>query len=151
MVKDSVVTVRTRKFMTNRLLNRKQFVTLNFNLIKYFQVVDINHSGRTSLPKEEVKKRLVNLYKVNDPNTVFVFGFQTKFGGGKSSGFGLIYDDVADAKRFEPQYRLIRQKLATAVEKSRKQIKEKNQLGNLLEGILPEENLLKETYQREDF
>jgi hypothetical protein len=31
-----------------------------------------------------------------------------QFGGGKSTGFGLIYDNVAAAKQFEPKYRLIR-------------------------------------------
>lgn len=31
-----------------------------------------------------------------------------QFGGGKSTGFGLIYDDVKAAKQFEPKYRLIR-------------------------------------------
>ena len=31
-----------------------------------------------------------------------------QFGGGKSTGFGLIYDTLEAAKRFEPKYRLIR-------------------------------------------
>jgi ribosomal protein S24E len=48
------------------------------------------------------------MYKVKDANTVFLYGFRTQFGGGKSSGFGLVYDSVNDAKRFEPKYRLIR-------------------------------------------
>lgn len=33
---------------------------------------------------------------------------RTQFGGGKSSGFGLIYDNVEVAKKFEPKYRLVR-------------------------------------------
>jgi hypothetical protein len=36
-----------------------------------------------------------------------------QFGGGKSTGFGLIYDDVKSAKQFEPKYRLIRVSTAT--------------------------------------
>ena len=40
---------------------------------------------------------------------VFTFGFKTNFGGGKSTGFGLIYDTMDFAKKFEPKYRLIRQ------------------------------------------
>lgn len=47
-------------------------------------------------------------YEVKDPNSIFVFKFRTHFGGGKSSGFGLIYDSVESAKKFEPKYRLIR-------------------------------------------
>ena len=31
-----------------------------------------------------------------------------QFGGGKSTGFGLIYDTLDAAKKFEPKYRLIR-------------------------------------------
>ncbi len=37
-----------------------------------------------------------------------MFGFRTAFGGGKSTGFGLIYDDVAALMKFEPKYRKIR-------------------------------------------
>lgn len=48
------------------------------------------------------------MYDVKDLNCVFVFGMRTQFGGGKSSGFGLIYDNVEVAKKFEPKYRLVR-------------------------------------------
>ncbi|KAL9691545.1 hypothetical protein QQ045_011969 [Rhodiola kirilowii] len=34
---------------------------------------------------------------------------RTHFGGGKSTGFGLIYDSVENAKKFQPKYRLIRE------------------------------------------
>ncbi|MBA0880002.1 hypothetical protein Goshw_014265 [Gossypium schwendimanii] len=48
------------------------------------------------------------MYEVKDPNSIFVFKFRTHFGGGKSTGFGLIYDSVENAKKYEPKYRLIR-------------------------------------------
>lgn len=35
------------------------------------------------------------MYDVKDLNCVFVFGMRTQFGGGKSSGFGLIYGALA--------------------------------------------------------
>lgn len=38
---------------------------------------------------------------------IIVFGFRTQFGGGKSTGFGLIYDSK-DSLKFEPKYRLVR-------------------------------------------
>jgi len=48
-----------------------------------------------------------------------------QFGGGKSTGFGLVYDSIDAAKKFEPKYRLIRNGLAEApANKTRKQIKE---------------------------
>lgn len=60
------------------------------------------------LLKAELKEKLARMYDVKDPNAIFVFKFRTHFGGGKSTGFGLIYDSVENAKKFEPKYRLIR-------------------------------------------
>ena len=56
----------------------------------------------------DLKDKLAKLYEVKDPNCIFVFKFRTHFGGGKSTGFGLIYDNLEAAKKFEPKYRLIR-------------------------------------------
>lgn len=56
----------------------------------------------------ELKEKLAGLYEVKDPNCIFVFKFRTHFGGGKSTGFGLIYDNLDSAKKHEPKYRLIR-------------------------------------------
>jgi small subunit ribosomal protein S24e len=90
------VTLRTRKFMTNRLLARRQFV------------VDVLHPGRATVSKSEIKDKLASLYNVGESNTIFVFGFRTQFGGGKSTGFGLIYDNLKAAEKFEPKHRLVR-------------------------------------------
>jgi len=115
-------TIRTRKFMTNRLLMRRQFV------------IDVLHPGRPNVPKAELKEKLSGMYDVRDSNTIFVFGFRTQFGGGKSTGFGLIYDNLDSAKRFEPKYRLIRNGLEEKVQKSRKQIKERKNRTKKLRG-----------------
>jgi small subunit ribosomal protein S24e len=56
----------------------------------------------------ELKDKLAKMYDVKEPNCIVVFKFRTRFGGGKSTGFGLIYDSVDAAKKFEPKYRLIR-------------------------------------------
>ena len=61
-----------------------------------------------ALLQAELCEKLTKMYDVKDPNCVFVFGMRTQFGGGKSSGFGLIYDNVDAAKKFEPKYRLVR-------------------------------------------
>ena len=47
--------------------------------------------------KAELKEKLGRMYKVKDPNSIFVFKFRTHFGGGKSNGFGLIYDSVDES------------------------------------------------------
>lgn len=48
------------------------------------------------------------MFKVGEVNRVILFGFRTAFGGGKSTGFALVYDTIEDAKKYEPKYRLAR-------------------------------------------
>ncbi|XP_060966465.1 small ribosomal subunit protein eS24z-like isoform X1 [Cannabis sativa] len=127
---DKAVTIRTRKFMTNRLLSRKQFV------------IDVLHPGRANVSKAELKEKLARMYEVKDPNSIFVFKFRTHFGGGKSTGFGLIYDSVENAKKFEPKYRLVRNGLDTKIEKSRKQMKERKNRAKKIRGVKKVNNRL---------
>lgn len=75
------------------------------------------------------------MYKVTDPSTIFLFGFSTQFGGGKSTGFGLIYDSLTAAKKFEPTYRLHRAGLAEAKTGSRKQRRERKNRAKKLRGL----------------
>uniref|UniRef100_T1INV0 40S ribosomal protein S24 n=1 Tax=Strigamia maritima TaxID=126957 RepID=T1INV0_STRMM len=98
--------------MSNRLLCRKQMV------------VDVIHPGRSSVPKTEIREKLARLYKTT-PDVIFCFGFRTAFGGGKSSGFALVYDTLDNAKKFEPKYRLARHGLYEKPKVSRKQRKER--------------------------
>ena len=93
---EGTVTVRTRKYMTNRLLQRRQMV------------VDVLHPNRATVPKTEIREKLAKMYKAT-PDRVFAYGFKTNFGGGKSTGFALIYDTMDFAKKFEPKFRLARQ------------------------------------------
>ncbi|XP_025114454.1 40S ribosomal protein S24-like [Pomacea canaliculata] len=109
---EAAATIRTRKFMTNRLLNRKQMV------------VDVLHPGRSSVPKTEIREKLARMYKTT-PDVVFTFGYRTQFGGGKSTGFGLIYDSLENAKKFEPKYRQARHGLLEIKRTGRKQRKER--------------------------
>merc|ERR1712146_700960 len=46
------------------------------------------------------------------------------FGGGRSSGFGMIYDNLVAAKKFEPKYRLTRFGMGKAKGVARKQRKD---------------------------
>merc|ERR1719192_1652071 len=59
------------------------------------------------------------------PDVVFCFGFKTQFGGGKTTGFGLIYDTLDDAKKLEPKSRLARHGLVENKKSGRKQRKER--------------------------
>jgi small subunit ribosomal protein S24e len=105
-------TIRTRKFMTNRLLKRKQMV------------LDVFHPNRANVPRAELAEALAKSYKVPNPQTIVLFGFKTAFGGGKSTGFALVYDSVEDRKLVEPRYRYVRDGLLQKIERSRKQMKE---------------------------
>ena len=79
------------------------------------QIVDILHPGKANVPKTEVREKLGKMYKTA-PDNVFCFGFRTAFGGGKSSGFALIYDSLDVAKKFEPKYRLVRVRKMSCLE-----------------------------------
>ena len=50
-----------------------------------------------------------------------MFGLQTQYGGGKTTGFALIYDSPEALKKFEPHYRLVRVGFATKIEKPSRQ------------------------------
>lgn len=59
------------------------------------------------MSKADVCTKLGQMYKVDAAN-VICFGFTTVFGGGRSSGFALIYDSLEAVKKFEPKCRLAR-------------------------------------------
>ncbi|EME85143.1 uncharacterized protein MYCFIDRAFT_211059 [Pseudocercospora fijiensis CIRAD86] len=105
---ESQVTLRTRKFIRNPLLGRKQMV------------VDVLHPNRANVSKDELREKLAGLYKTNK-DQVSVFGFRTQFGGGKSTGFALLYDSPEAIKKFEPHYRLVRYGQANKIEKASRQ------------------------------
>ncbi|KAI9659185.1 MAG: hypothetical protein M1831_003767 [Alyxoria varia] len=104
----SEVTLRTRKFLRNSLLARKQMV------------VDVLHPQRPNVSKDELRERVSSLYKC-EKDQVSVFGMRTHYGGGKSTGFALIYDNNSQMKKFEPKYRLIRYGMATKTERASRQ------------------------------
>ena len=70
-------------------------------------MVDVLHPGRPNVPKKELSEQLAKMYKAN-PDVIVCFGFRTAYGGGKSSGFALIYDSMEALKKFEPRPRLAR-------------------------------------------
>merc|ERR1712168_137764 len=113
---EGMVTLRTRKFITNRLLARRQMVC------------DVLHPGRATVPKTEVRDKLAAMYKTTS-DVIFVFGFRTQFGGGKTTGFALIYYSLDFAKKFEPKHRLVRHGLLTIKKDSCKQRKQKKVRG----------------------
>ncbi|GAB7360191.1 hypothetical protein MBLNU230_g7953t1 [Neophaeotheca triangularis] len=128
---DSQVTLRTRKFIRNPLLGRKQMV------------VDVLHPNRPNVSKDELRSKLSELYKANK-DQVSAFGFRTQYGGGKSTGFALIYDSGEAMKKFEPHYRLVRYGQATKVERaSRQQRKQRKNRAKTVRGIAKNKTVAK--------
>lgn len=81
---------------------------------------DILHPNRPNISKDELRDKLAGLYKAGK-DQVSVFGLRTQFGGGKTTGFALIYDSPEAMKKFEPHYRLVRVGLAKKIEKASRQ------------------------------
>jgi small subunit ribosomal protein S24e len=70
-------------------------------------VVDVLHPSRANVSRAELSEKLASLYKT-DKNRVVTFGLRTHFGGGRSTGFALIYDDEEAQRKFEPKFRLVK-------------------------------------------
>ncbi|XP_069323356.1 small ribosomal subunit protein eS24-like [Eulemur rufifrons] len=95
---NDTITIPTRKFMTNRLLQKKQMVTR------------VLHPGKATVPKAEIGGKLAKMYKTT-ADVIFVFGFRTHFGDGKTTGFDMIYDSLDYAKKNERKHSLARHRL----------------------------------------
>ena len=105
-------TIRTKKFLTNPLLQRKQFV------------IEVVHPNIPTPSRKEITEKLATMYKVKDSRNISVFGFKPQFGGGRTAGFGLIYENQEATKKFEPKYRLRRAGLIAARASNRREKKE---------------------------
>lgn len=81
---------------------------------------DVLHPNRANVSKDELREKLADLYKSNK-DQVSCFGFRTQFGGGKTTGFALVYDSTEALKKFEPRYRLVRIGAGDKIEKPSRQ------------------------------
>ncbi|ELW64829.1 40S ribosomal protein S24 [Tupaia chinensis] len=72
--------------MTNGPLRRKHMV------------IAVLHRGKATAPKTEMQEQLAKTYKTT-PDGIFVSGFRTHSGGGKTTGFGMIYDSLDYVKK----------------------------------------------------
>ena len=93
-------TLRGRKLIVNYHFGRKQFV------------INILHHGRANL-----------IYGVKDLQTIFVYGFTTH--GACSTGYGLIYDTLELAKKYESNHRLAQNGIHAHIQKTKKECKQR--------------------------
>merc|ERR1711937_171066 len=112
MATKGTVTIRPRKLLTNRLLQRRQMI------------LDVHHPGLATPDKEMLKNKISEFLSKNKGHkavaeATVIFGMKTCF--------ALCYDSVDAAKKHEPKHRLIRSghQEAPALKTGRKQRKEK--------------------------
>merc|ERR1712093_98002 len=119
MSSKGTITIRPRKLLTNRLLQRRQMV------------LDVHHPSQATPDKATLTKMICEyLSKAKghkaDAGATTIFGLKTCFGGGKSTYFALVYDNKEAAMKNESNYRLARAGMAESKARTgRKQRKEK--------------------------
>merc|ERR1712062_522199 len=109
------VSIRTIKNRNNKLLNREQMI------------VDITHGDNATPSKKVLREKLSQMYK-GAADCVVVYGLQTAFGGGNTTGFANIYDNMDSLKKYEHRYRQVRMGLCERVDKKARQ--QRKQLKN---------------------
>ena len=102
----------TRKIINNPLLKRRQLQ------------VELIHPDQGSVSKTAIKAKLAAMFKTKE-ESISVFGLKAKFGGGRSTGFALMYDSLDARKKCDSKKLLKRESLIDiSGKKGRKQLKE---------------------------
>ena len=97
--------------MKNPLLSRKQCI------------IELIHPEMANVSKADIKTKLAAMFKTKEENLT-IYGLKTKFGGGRSTGFALIYDNADAKKKLDMDVYLKRDKLKSKPARTRKQKKE---------------------------
>merc|ERR1719166_468442 len=87
-----------RKVIVNPLLGRKQMA------------VELIHPEMAGVKKSSIKAEIGKKFKAGE-DRIAVFGLKPKFGGGRSSGFVTVYDDVDARIKYDTKTNLNRDKV----------------------------------------
>lgn len=52
------------------------------------------------MPKAQIKLKLATMFKTKEENLT-IYGLKTKFGGGRTTGFALVYDNLDAKKKYD--------------------------------------------------
>ena len=77
------------------------------NLTNLLQSIELIHPELANVSKKEIKDKLAKTLKVKE-ECISIFGMKTKFGGGRSSGFALVYDSLDARKQYDSRPNLLR-------------------------------------------
>ena len=87
------ITIRARRLRINKLLARREIL------------LDVFHEGKPNVSQNDLKELLSKKYGWDTKNIV-LYGFRTAFGGNRSTGFALAYDNQQYLVKYEPLHRL---------------------------------------------
>lgn len=66
------------------------------------QNIQLIHPEKANVSKKEIKEALAKKLKSSE-DKISVFGLKTQFGGGRSSGFALIYNTTEDKAKYDSE------------------------------------------------
>ena len=81
------------------------------------------HPNMPNVPKAQIKEKLAKIFK-NKEECIHVYGLKSRFGGGASSGFALVYDNPDLRKKYDAKKNLKKDGMCPKAAKTRKQKKE---------------------------
>jgi small subunit ribosomal protein S24e len=105
------ITIKTRRLRVNKLLARRELL------------LDVYHEGKPNVSQKDLRELIAAKYHW-EPKNIVLFGFRTAFGGNRSSGFALAYDNQQYLVKYEPTYRLRRLAIVPKRNPKRKSEKE---------------------------
>ena len=86
--------------------------------------VELIHPEMAGVKKSVIKAEIGKKFKASE-DRIAVFGLKAKFGGGKSTGFVSVYDDMDARNKYDTKSQLYRDKIVARPKKqSRKLAKE---------------------------
>lgn len=103
---------RFTKVQNNKVLNRLQMV------------VDVYHPKELNVTKEQIRETIRGKFKKNH---VIVINVKKLFGGGRTKGFALVYDNEEAMKKIEQVKRLDREAREKLPPKDRKKALKKKE------------------------
>jgi len=68
-------------------------------------LLDVYHEGKPNVSQADLKALITAKYNWDTKNLV-LYGFRTAFGGNRSTGFCLAYDNQQYLAKYEPNFRL---------------------------------------------
>ena len=92
-------------------------------LRRQFQI-NVLHHGRGNLSKPESQKEIWKKFDITDTQKIIIYSFCTY--RQRSSSFGLVYDKLEDAIKYEPNHKLVKNGIHDLGKKTQKNTEKKS-------------------------